>query len=99
MKKSFLSALTLIVLAIGFAAPGALAADQAFLDMCKNGTPDDVESAIKNGADANAYDEDNRRALMYAARYNKNPEVVSRLIAAGADVNPKGYRVYREGPG
>jgi len=68
--------------------------DEAFIELCKTGTPQEVEVAIKAGADVNAKGKDKDgvtgvTALMNAAQYNSNPEVISSLIKAGADVNAK----------
>ncbi|MCL2147400.1 MAG: ankyrin repeat domain-containing protein [Synergistaceae bacterium] len=60
-----------------------------FTKLCATGTPQEIEAAIKAGADVNAKEYFNRTALMYAAEFNANPEVIVVLIKAGADVNAK----------
>jgi hypothetical protein len=60
-----------------------------FFELVRTGTPQDVQAAIKGGADINARDVDGMTALMYAAQYNSNSEVISVLLKAGADVKTK----------
>jgi hypothetical protein len=73
------------------ASPGVSA--EEFLELCSTGTPEQVQTAIKAGANVNAKNEDGSTALMYAAihaaRFSKNPEVISILVKAGADVNAR----------
>ena len=70
------------------AAPAVAAGMSAveFCGLCETGTLEQVETAIRNGADVNARNDDGETALMLAAGYN-GPEVVSALLRAGADVN------------
>ena len=63
-------------------------ATMAFFARCRTGTPKAVREDLSFGADVNAKDEDGWTALMYAA-HNPNPEVVSVLLEAGADVDAK----------
>ena len=62
-------------------------------DLCKSGeaTPERVQEFLDLGADVNATDSDRYGwpPLVAAARFSKNPEVVTLLIKAGADVNTK----------
>jgi ankyrin repeat protein len=58
------------------------------------GTPHDVQAAIDRGADVNAYHDD-MTPLLTPAAYNKNPQVISTLLRAEAniearDLNPVG---------
>jgi len=56
-----------------------------FLELCHNGSPEEVEYAIQNGTDINErYSE---HTLLYTAR--RNPDVVSVLLRFGVDVNAK----------
>ena len=59
-----------------------------FLELCRAGSPEEVEHAIQNGADINeryrGYD------LLYEAR--EKPEVVAVLLRHGANVNVKDKR-------
>jgi len=67
----------------------AVMSAEDFLKLCSAGTPQEVETEIKAGADVEAKDNDGMTALLLAARQNGNPEVSSVLIQAGADVNAK----------
>ena len=62
-------------------------------DLCKSGeaTPERVQEFLDLGADVNATESDRIGVtpLVAAARFSKNPEVVTLLIKAGADVNTK----------
>jgi len=58
-------------------------------DWWKTATVEKVEKEIQNGVDVNARDKEDRTPLMFAAGYNKNPEIIKTLLAAGADVNAK----------
>jgi ankyrin repeat protein len=49
----------------------------------------EIKRAISNGADVNARDEKGNTPLMYAAQFNKNPEVTRMLLDAGAEVNTR----------
>jgi len=61
----------------------------SFMELCKTGTLVDIQNAIQSGADVNALDNHLRTPLMFAARFNPHPEVISFLIQSGADVNAK----------
>ena len=62
-------------------------------DLCKSGeaTPERVQEFLDLGADVKATESDRIGVtpLVAAARFSKNPEVVTLLIKAGADVNTK----------
>lgn len=68
--------------------PAAMS-DEDFLELCRSGTPREIETAIKDGANVNAGDEYGETALMSAAGSNRNPEVISVLLQNGADASIK----------
>jgi len=59
-----------------------------FLRLCADGSAEEIKSAIEDGADATAGDEDGMTALHYAT-VNEDTEVFSVLAQGGADVNAK----------
>jgi len=61
--------------------------DYAFAKFYITGTPQQVENAIRKGADVNARDNRGNTPLMWAAMDNPSTEVTIVLIKAGADVN------------
>ena len=69
----------------------ASAASNNFLnkDWWKTATLEDVKKELKNGANVNAASDEDTTALMFAALFNQNPEVIKTLIDEGADVNAK----------
>ena len=91
MKKFFrvlpAAAVCLLLACCGaaFVAPGISAND--FVRLCVDGTLQEVEAAIKKSEDAGAKDDYGRTALIAAARFNENPEVISLLLKNGADIN------------
>jgi ankyrin repeat protein len=46
-----------------------------------------VTALLKAGADIEARDKDGGTALMYAAEYNQNANVITALLKSGADLN------------
>ena len=60
---------------------------EAFIELCRSGTPEQIEAKIKGGASVNAKDKDYNTPLGIAARYNNDPEVLRLLIQAGAEDN------------
>ena len=89
MKKFLLSAVVVMCVLL-FALPSFSAmSDDDFIELCYTGTAQQVEEAIKAGANVNAKDKHGRTALMQAVINTKNPEVITELIKAGADVNAK----------
>ena len=60
-----------------------------FIELCRNGTPQDVEDAIKAGAEVNTKNSEGITGLIAAAAKNSNPEVIDTLIKNGADVGAK----------
>ncbi len=87
MKKRIVVGVILAVLM----AASAYAQTKTFFELAKTGTPQDMQAAISKGADVNAKDNDptgrGRTALMYAAEFNPDPEVITTLLTAGADLN------------
>ena len=69
----------------------ASAASNNFLnkDWWKTATLEDVKKELKNGANVNAASDEDTTALMHAAIFNQNPEVIETLIDKGANVNAK----------
>ena len=55
----------------------------------ENGSSADILEAINKGADVNARDAGGYTALIYAAMYNEDPDVVKTLIDVGSDLNAK----------
>ena len=60
-----------------------------FIELCKSGSLQQINDAIKNGADVNKKDEYGDTPFKMAATWNSNPEVLKALIEAGTDVNAK----------
>jgi ankyrin repeat protein len=57
-----------------------------FMEPVKTGSPKDVGIAIDNGLDVNARDAENGwTALICAASFNDNPEVIIALLKAGTN--------------
>ena len=92
MKKFKLILCVIFFTAAALSLAGAASAamsDEEFLELCMNGTREEVASAIKAGANMNAADEDNWTVLHCAALGNENPSVLEILIENGANVNAK----------
>ena len=89
-KIAVITAVLLWALYLPFAACGAMS-DKDFVELCEKGTAQQVQDALKEGANVNARDDINDApALMYAVWASEgNTEVVSLLLEAGADVNAK----------
>jgi len=62
---------------------------QSLFDLVKTGTPEQVQAAIKAGANVNDRDMFGRTLLMYAAEYNENPAVITVLMNAGAKLDDR----------
>ena len=60
-----------------------------FFDLVRTGTSQSVQAAIDKGEDPNARDKDGMTPLMYAAGYNQNPQAITTLLKAGADINAR----------
>ena len=76
------------------AAAWAVMSDEDFAKLCEKGTAKEIRAALKKGANPNAMAEGTESAavgtaLMWAAAANENPEVISILLEAGADLNAK----------
>jgi len=60
------------------------------LSLVRTGTPQQIQAAIDQGEDVNAHDKLlGWTALIYAAAYNPNPEVITVLLKAGADIKAR----------
>jgi hypothetical protein len=57
----------------------------SFFDVARTGTLQAVQDAVSQGADVKAHDANGLTALMYAAMYNQDPQVITVLLKAGAD--------------
>lgn len=62
-------------------------ANELLFDAARNGSPADICTAFAAGAKVEAEDEIGTTALMFAAEYNTNPDVLKALLDAGAEVN------------
>ena len=62
--------------------------DQQFLDICRDGTEQEILDAINKGANVNAKNNNGTTALILAV-INGHVATVSALLKAGADVNAK----------
>jgi ankyrin repeat protein len=86
----FLSVIAAMGVFVLFASTARAAmSDENFVELCGSGSLAEIQEAIKGGADANAKGKDGKTALMWAAMWNRNPEVISLLLKNGADVNAK----------
>ena len=61
--------------------------DHEFIELCKSGSLRQIEDAIKNGADVNAEYDGYSTPLKSAAGQNTDPNVITALIKAGAEVD------------
>lgn len=92
MKNSNLLMTAFCALALLFAlysmpAPARAAmSDADFLEVCAGGTPEEVERAIKAGANPAARDDEGATPLHRAA-FNQNPDVARVFLENGADPN------------
>jgi uncharacterized protein len=75
-----------VVLLFGLASAYAQTTDVFKVET--TGTPADVQAAVDNGADVNAYS-GNMTPLLTAAAYNRNPEVITILLKAGAGLRAR----------
>ena len=75
----------LVFVLIATAGGSVNAQTTSFFQLVSKGTPQQVQAAIRKGADVNARGDDDWTPLMEAAWYNLNPEVISTLLRGGAD--------------
>jgi uncharacterized protein len=73
-----------------FALSSACAQATVFL-AATNGTPQEVQAAIDKGEDVNAYSID-MTPLISAAAHNSNPEVITALLKASANIEARDLR-------
>ena len=73
----------------GYSSAQSAMPEDAFLELCKKGTAEEVRKALVFDTNANARVIGGGTALMWAAMENSNPEVVKVLLAGGADANAK----------
>lgn len=88
MKKIFLS---LSVFTLFTYTAFAAMSDDDFIDLCRDGSLQEISIAIKNGANVTAWNEGGLSPLLMATAFNA-PNVVTALIEAGADVNSQNKR-------
>ena len=80
------------VVAVAFliAAASANAQNANFMELVKAGSPQDIKKALGGGLDVNSRDEVNGwTPLMYAARFNRNPESLVALLDSGAKIEAR----------
>lgn len=63
-----------------------LTAQVSFFELCKTGSPAEIEKALKAGETVKA-NEYSITPLMWVAQYNPNPDVITMLIKNGSSVN------------
>ncbi|MCL1876307.1 MAG: ankyrin repeat domain-containing protein [Synergistaceae bacterium] len=86
MKRFYIIALIITLLAASCGLSAAAMSADEFVNLCTEGTPQQIEAAIKAGADVNAKSESGFMPLLVAAMEN-SAEVLTLLIQAGADIN------------
>ena len=64
--------------------------EQNFLELCADGTYEEIEQSIKTGININAEDMGGFDALTNAARYNKDIRVLKLLLKNGASITHEG---------
>ena len=85
MKRVFLSFIICVLFA---GSVFAAISDSDFFGLCEKGSLQQINDAIKNGANVNARDRSSATTpLLIAARFNPDPSVITALTNAGADVN------------
>ena len=68
--------------------------DSDFRELCKEGSLQQINEAIRNGANVNARNNDGFTPLMFAAVRNPNPEITKALIDGGAKVDARDAKGY-----
>jgi ankyrin repeat protein len=84
IKRIVIAAVFVVLLAAS-----AFAQTADLSDLVKTGTPQDVQTAINNGADVNVKNTWGFTPLLYASQYNENPEVFTVLLKAGANLEDR----------
>ena len=97
MRKNWL--VTLLVLCTMLAAlegpARAAMSDEEFVTLCAgNGTPEQIQAALDNGANVNGQDKNGTTPLLITFLAYKNSEQLKVLLRAGADVNAKSKKGY-----
>ena len=64
--------------------------DVAFLELCAKGTAEEVRQALESGANIVVKDDDDMTTLMWAAKNNTDPAVITVLLDAADEFNEKG---------
>jgi len=83
-----------VLLALILLASCAKKAVRPIFDIAKDGTPQEMQAAIEKAKGANVNDIEysaGETVLMYAAHFNKNPEVIAALLKASADMKAQDY--------
>ena len=86
MKKTLLSLLLAFCLT---AAAGAAMPDEDFAGLCEKASCVEILPELLKGANPNATTDFGRTVLIRTAWKNPNPQAVSLLLKAGADVNAR----------
>src|SRR5271157_3318401 len=83
--------IVVVVLAVLLVA-SAYAQTRDLFELAKSGSSQDVQAAIDQGANVNAQDmkdEYQKTPVMWAARNNPNPAVITTLLKAGAKIEAR----------
>ena len=93
MKKNFCLWSSVFLAVIIFASSACAAmSDEAFVKLCSNGSVQEIQEALQQGANPNASITAGKKGitpLMAAALNNEDPRVFRILLKAGADINAK----------
>ena len=88
-QKVLWSSFIICLLTAGIVSIAAIKSDYDFFKLCEEGSLQQITDAIENGANVNARSIVGETPLMAAAASNLNPEVITALVKAGADVNAR----------